>query len=506
MTNGGRLTQLGRLGVVLAFAAFGVPVGCSHDKSVAAASTPDVDAGMEASIPRTFPTGFLWGAATAPFQVEGGLVNTDWYAWQKEMGRVANGDLAENGPQEVANYEQDLVLAKQLGLTIYRLGFDFSRVFPTQAAFQSLTPDPAAVALYHAVVRSARDKGMKIMLTLHHFANPIWLSDYRAGQPPFNTPAVGDALAGWAGWAAREYGSEVDYWLTINEPTLYLAFCYVTGAFPPGKSGDLTGFKNAHQNAALAHGKMYDAIKAVNASYQVGFNFVVIPSFPSRGAQNTDDVAAAQQFHYALVEAMPNAIVKGDLDADFDQKLTGANDVQGDPRLKGKADWLGIDYYTTATIEGPSLPVIGGIPQDNPNDGLPREDLGRPIYPEGMATEIPLIAAYGKPIFITENGVPDQKDVIRPRALVQHLKQLEALVQKGLDIRGYIHWALIDNMEWERGFCPRFGLTQIDFASPSKTRTPRPSAQVYARIISEGRVAPDLDTQFPSYGAPTICP
>ena len=220
-----------------------------------------------------------------------------------------------------------------------------------------------------------------------------------------------------------------------------------------------------------------------------------------------DDTTAADRVRYIFNDWFINAVVRGDWDDDLDGTYTSSpNDKTADPTLIGRADYLGINYYSDTLVSasrGVILPVINAaIYQAFMPTTRPKTDFGWDIYAEGLGTVLDEVKPYGLPVVITENGIADAGDVNRARFIAEHLYQAGWAIQRGVDLRGYFHWALVDNFEWANGFCPRFGLASYDVTT--KARTPRPSARTYESIIDASQVKKaDVDA-MPPYATPTV--
>jgi beta-galactosidase len=222
---------------------------------------------------------------------------------------------------------------------------------------------------------------------------------------------------------------------------------------------------------------------------------------------SADDIAAALHVEYIWNRWFLNVIVKGDWDDNLDGNLTDPADRTGDPTLKGRADYIGVNYYSDTLIsahKGIVIPVINAaVQQDHLPTGRPRTDVSWDIYPEGFGTVLDEAASYGLPIVVTENGIADHADANRSRFVAEHLYQLGWAIQRGADIRGYMHWALMDNFEWVSGFCPKFGFSSVD--PSTSARTARPSAAFYKQIIQAGKVSLTDIAALPPYASPTPC-
>jgi beta-galactosidase len=220
-----------------------------------------------------------------------------------------------------------------------------------------------------------------------------------------------------------------------------------------------------------------------------------------------EDDQSAKEFSYLSNAIFLNAIVHGDFDQDFSGKLD-PGEPQSDPAYKGRADYIGENYYGFSIVRGyPGFPLVDGVTlSDNTEHGLPKNDLGWDIYPRGLGEAVDFAATYHLPIVITENGLADATDANRPRFIAEHLAELAAKIESGVDVRGYFHWSTIDNFEWSSGFCPRFGLFHVDYTDPSRSRTARPSASVYQQIIDANEVTDALLNAQPAYSVTTKCP
>jgi beta-glucosidase len=495
---------------------------CGDDDDTAAA-----DAGADAFIPPPvgqFPAGFLWGTAIAPYQVEGNLHNTDWYQWEAggHCGSTCSGDHADDGPDFWNKYEIDLDNAKSMSNNSIRLGIEWARVFPTAESFASMTPDAAAVQRYHDILAAARERGLEPMVTLHHFSTPVWLADLTdwENKPGWEDPAMADKFAAFAGWAAAEYGAQVDWWITLNEPFGYVATGWYGATSPPGFSGQVDMAVAVTMNMIDGHAKAYDALHAadtVDADMDGQAAMVSIAAhmrvFQPKNPADPLDVRATEVLRYIFNTAWLDAIVDGKRDENLDMDIDDPGEGI-DPAWMGRADYIGLNYYgisiVVATGNEDTYPVIG-IPfmNDLDNQGLelPITDYGWTIYPQGFRTVIDEAASYGVPVVITENGLADQDDDQRPRFLMDHVYEIARAIDEGVDIRGYMHWTLVDNFEWAAGYCPEFGLFHVDWDDPARPRHMGAGAAIYKRIIDANTIPLELYREFPEQpDANKACP
>ena len=289
---------------------------------------------------------------------------------------------------------------------------------------------------------------------------------------------------------------------------------YIQGSFPPGLVLALDRGLVAGKNMARGHAQCFDAIKAADVEDADGDGRTSLVgivqhmrAIEPEEPNDPEDVAAADRVRYLNNLWFLEATTRGDWDDDFDGKLDGPNDKKADPALANKNDWIGVNYYTTVTASasrGFKLPVVNAaIRQDHiPND-RPKTDFAWDIYPKGFRVVLDEAKRYGLPLFVTENGIADSRDVNRGRFLLEHLYELGKAMAEGTKVLGYVHWALIDNFEWASGFCPRFGLASYDPASGA--RTLRPSADVLTRIAKGGKVTKAEVEAAPPYVTPTPC-
>jgi beta-glucosidase len=325
-----------------------------------------------------------------------------------------------------------------------------------------------AVAHYRAVIRALRERGLEPIVTLHHFTNPAWFSR-RGGWPRRDSARL---FARYVGHAATHLGASVKYWLTINEPTVYVLQGYVNGEWPPCSKAAWADAARAFRNLARAHRAAYDVLHRARPGVMVGFAHstpVIQPCDPAR----TRDRLAARLRNLILNRVF------------FD--LIGVRPR----RPPGDLDFIGINYYTRNIVRsrGWGLGALAGRQCElghHPNHG-PISTMGWEMYPLGLQSTLERFSRYGIPLLVTENGIATEDEALRSRFLIQHLESLEMALANGADVIGYLYWSLIDNFEWALGTTARFGLAAVDFAT--QARLARPCALDFRRVCRENRLA-----------------
>jgi len=424
-----------------------------------------------------FPKGFLWGAATAAHQVEGNNTNNDWWKFEQQPGAIWHGDQSGLACDWWRNAERDIDLMAQMGHNTHRLSVEWSRIEPDRNVF-----DAAAIARYREMLTALRQRGIEPMVTLFHFSSPLWL----ARQGGWANPAATDYFRRFVRYTVEQLGDLAKLWCTINEPNVYAALGYLLGEHSPGKKS-LGGYFRVLRNLLQAHGAAYRVIHALDGSAQVG----LVKNIPIFEALNPNDVAATQAVRfldYAFNEITLKAIGDGRL------RFPLSTGLATHGPLVDSVDFVGVNYYNRERVTlRPQDKGWMGLLQPTP--GAEISDLGRngtygEVYPQGIYRVLNRAAKLGKPIYITENGLPDAKDDQRPRFLLTHLAQVQRAIAQGVDVRGYYHWSFTDNFEWAEGWDLRFGLVALD--EKTQARTPRPSADLYSQIIRANAITREM--------------
>lgn len=419
-----------------------------------------------------FPEGFLWGGATASHQVEGNNRNNDWWEWEHRGGKIADGTTSEAACDQYNKYEQDFDLAKELGHSAHRFSIEWSRIEPEEGVFSS-----AEISHYRKVLEALHERGIEPMVTLHHFTNPLWLSR----QGGWENPKVVEYFTRYTKVLASELGDLVRLWNTINEPNVYAHLGYIDGEWPPGANSlrsasiVLTNMLRAH---ALAYHILHETAASRGCSVGIAKHIRLFdPLRPRHPGDKGLSRLAAFIFNWWFLDAIETGRLAWPIG--IGQKVQLLSSTQ---------DFIGLNYYTREmtrlNLKKPQLLFMEYMTRPN----CYTNDLGWELYPEGLYRTLMILRRYGKPIYITENGIAAKDDTMRCAYIRDHLVEVHRAISAGADVRGYLHWSLLDNFEWAEGLDPRFGLIEVDYQT--QKRTPRPSAYIFKKIAESNTLDP----------------
>lgn len=428
-----------------------------------------------------FPERFLWGAATAAHHVEGNNDNNDWWRWEQEGGHIRDGSVSGAACEHYTRYPQDFEMLHDMGHNAHRISIEWSRIERSPGSI-----DAAAVAHYRDVLETLHRLGITPMVSLHHFTSPLWLAD--AGG--FEAESSVSAFRRFARLCAQEYGDLVELWTTFNEPNVYAYQGYAIGEWPPQRK-ELGAVARVQRNMVRAHAAAFDELKAGphGARARVGVAQHLRVFAPNRPWLPLDQLAARMPhlgFNHWFLRACTDGFAGFPLGT-----------VERIPEAAGTLDYIGVNYYSRDMVAFDPRRPTSLFSHNFTKPGAEVSDFQMEVYPEGIHTcLLDAWRTYGKPIYVTENGVADATDRLRPRALVSHLAECAHAILDGVDLRGYLHWSTMDNFEWAEGYSMRFGLVAVDFAT--QVRTPRPSAALYSRLIAQhGLGWSDLQEHYP---------
>lgn len=396
-----------------------------------------------------FPEGFYWGAATASYQVEGGIENCDWAEAARE-GRVPPCGRACD---HYNRYESDFDLAKELGHNCHRISIEWARIEPEEGRF-----DEEAIEHYREVLRALRERRLKPFITLWHFTLPLWFSK-SGGFERKDSPEI---FARYCGYVAKKLGNDCRHFSTINEPTVLATNGWVRGTWPPFKevtgmghalkgvpgqqdNEKKSGWRNAllylrvRKNLIRAHNAAYDAIKQNAFGAEVGIVHHIIYFHANWNPFNKLKAAFMNWF-------WTHRLLRG---------------------VSRKCDSIGVNYYLHKKFGDTAV--------------YEKTDMNWDVYPEGLCGALMMVKRYGKPVWVAEAGVADADDDMRAGYIKGLIECMWTALQAGVDVRGYMYWSLLDNYEWAHGFDKRFGLIEINY--DTLERRVRPSAYVYKKLI-----------------------
>lgn len=435
---------------------------------------------------RGLPKGFLLGCATAAHQIEGGNEN-DWTDWERGSfpdGRPHIADRTVSGAacDSWNRFDEDLRLLQELGANAYRFGIEWARLEPEEGAWNA-----EAAQRYRGWLEKLRAAGIRSMVTLHHFTLPKWV----AKDGGFASDKTVDRFAAFVSRAIDALGEPPDLWCTLNEPNVLALQGYLKGIWPPGAQ-DPKLAAQVLARALRAHARVAPLLRE-KTHRPVGIAHHVRVFRPASRSPIAGVLAGvADRF---VNQATLDAAMTGRFRIDIPGMVSIDEHI---PDMKGSFDYLGLNYYTrdhvAADFKDPSL-SRQFVPEH-----LPKNDLGWELYAEGMYL---LLKRWGKlrlPIYVTENGMPDNAGARRGDFLRAHFHALQRAVNEGVDVRGYFHWSLLDNFEWAEGFEPRFGLYRVDYQSPDKRRTPTSGVPVFQEIARNLGLSPAADPR-PSVAA-----
>ena len=418
-----------------------------------------------------FPDGFLWGAATAAHQVEGDNTNSDWWAWERRPGtpcREPSGTACDH----YRRFPEDIALLSALGLNTYRFSVEWARVEPSDGSF-----DPAALDHYRRVVEVARSHGLIPMVTLNHFTLPAWLAD-RGGWLAADAPRLFER---YCRRVVGALGEAVDWYCTVNEPGV-VAFGGYLGAlgFPPG-SRDVGSWRKAAGGLVEAHRRARAAVKELRPGARVGATHSMQEWEASAGGRPVIDY---------LRRMNEDAFLEACDEDDFVGVQTYTRVRLDVPAIAGP---LVRAALAVPRIEALVVPwTVGRETRRTPaavaRDGIRATQMGYEFRPEAIAWTVDRVARMypGKDIVVTEHGVATADDSERVEFIARGLASLHRLIEAGIPLLGYVHWSLLDNFEWARGYEMTFGLVGVDRAT--QRRTVRPSGRMLGRVARMGRL------------------
>ena len=423
-----------------------------------------------------FPQGFLWGTATAAHQVEGFNSNNDMWAWEQQEGRILNGDRSGRACDWWAGrWREDLDRAHETYQNAHRLSVEWSRIQPAPDRW-----DEQALDKYRDILKGLKERKMVAMVTLHHFTNPMWVAELGGWE----NDEVVELFAAFVRKTVDALKPYCNLWVTINEPNIYAFAAYLSGDFYPGKK-DIKATFHVLSNMVKAHAAAYRIIHELQSDAQVGFAHNYRAFKPA--SWSPFDKWMVKFYNQVVNQSFADALTTGRFNAVFRKESI--------PEAANTQDFIGLDYYSRDMVSFKPFKFKELFSRRffKPEDELSESGFLANV-PEGFVDSLKWAHKYALPIYVTENGVEDSKDDFRRRYLIQHLHKLWHMVSHNYQVKGYFHWCLVDNFEWERGWTQRFGLWGLDVTTQARIR--RPSVDMYKEICRSNSISSDVVQKF----------
>ncbi len=426
-----------------------------------------------------FPKRFLWGVATAAHQVEGNTHN-NWSVWElenaKSLAKSAEYKLKHleiwpeikklaTSPENYVSgraidhynrYEQDFDIVKKMNLNAFRFSIEWSRIEPEEGVWSA-----EAIDHYRKYIKAMKDRGIEPMVTLYHWTVPVWFSKKGAFERADNVKY----FVRFAEKILQEFGKDLRYITTINEPDTVVAMGYWFQDHPPQKHSLVRAFW-VYRNHLKAHKDVYKMARKISRRFKVGF----VKSYAH--IESGDDRFSSRMM------ARADRFLRDDLVLGY---------------VGNKLDFIGVNYYFSDRYvgwkisDGANTYFTDSKGEAGSNkDVYETSDLGWGMKSENLEFVLKRLGRHKKPIFVTETGVADRNDVYRKQWLNGTIRSVHVAIEAGVDVQGYMHWSLFDNFEWAYGRWPCFGLIEIDYEDDLK-RVPRKRAHYYATFVKKAR-------------------
>ncbi|WP_020520626.1 GH1 family beta-glucosidase [Catelliglobosispora koreensis] len=438
-----------------------------------------------------FPKDFRWGAATAAYQIEGAATEAGrgpsiWDTFSRTPGKVFAGHTGDVACDHYHRYPEDVAIMRELGIGTYRFSVAWPRVKPDGTG----PVNPRGLDFYDRLTNELLANGIEPMLTLYHWDLPQGLED-RGGWTSRDTSYY---FAEYALAVHKRLGDRIKLWTTLNEPWCSAFLGYAAGVFAPGHTDVQEGLSAAH-HLLLGHGLATAELRHAGAE-TIGITLNLAPVVPA-DPQDPAELDAADRVDAMLNRLFLEPVIKGAYEPYAKQMFSDGVVLDGDEAIIGQPiDMLGVNYYNpnlvTARPGAPENPVYPGshgvdfrpAPGKTTAMGWPIEPWGLTELLERLHRDYP-----GLPLIITENGAAfddvhsdgNVADSDRISYLEEHLRACHEAISRGVDLRGYLVWSLLDNFEWAEGYRKRFGIVHVDF--DTQARTPKDSARWYAKVI-----------------------
>lgn len=445
----------------------------------------------------SFPSDFVWGTATAAYQVEGATAEDGrgpsiWDAFAATPGAIADGSNGDVADDHYHRFPADVALMADLGVNSYRFSIAWSRIQPEGTG----PADPRGVAFYRRLSEALLERGIVPYATLYHWDLPVALEE-RGGWLERDTA---ERFGDYARETASALGDVIGNWITLNEPWCAAFLGYGSGVHAPGKR---VGSRSAHaaHHLLLGHGRAVSAIRAAAPEAKVGVTLNLYSVKPA--GDNDADRDAARRIDGLQNRLFLEPVLKGGYPADVlrdlgEEEWFAANPESDAAEIAAPIDFLGINYYSRHTVAAGRADA--GQASANPGSefvefvdtGAAKTQMGWEIHPDGLLDVLTLADSYqpGLPLYVTENGSAYEDaptadgeivDDARRDYLESHLAACADAIRRGLPLRGYFAWSLMDNFEWSWGYTRRFGLVYVDYES--QRRTVKKSGRWFAAFL-----------------------
>ena len=439
-----------------------------------------------------FSNDFLWGAASASYQIEGAYLEDGkgeniWDAYCQESGHVAHGEIGNVACDHYHLFREDVKMMQKMGIKNYRFSISWTRILPdgTGAVNQK------GIQFYSDLVDALLEAGITPMVTLFHWDYPYALHQ----KGGWLNPDSSDWFVDYAKVVVDALSDRVTYWMTINEPQVFIGCGYAIGKFAPFQKLPARDLAQMSHNVLLAHGKTVKMIReCAKKTPKIGFAFSTPCTTPTDNSPLAIEIARQKSFAFTRERFTfetawwADPIFLGDYPQDAYSILKSdmPNIKEGDMELISQpVDFYGVNIYYSQAEENPNAYV------ENDYMGCPRTQMGWPVTPEALYWGPKfLFERYGKPILISENGMASHDwvqldgkvhDPGRIDYMKRYLRELHRAMQDGTEVMGYMYWSIMDNFEWADGYDKRFGLVYVDYRT--QERTIKDSGYFYQTVI-----------------------
>lgn len=418
-----------------------------------------------------FPKNFLFGFGTSEYQISGAenCPASNWAHYEKQKNWRRQDCLKFKSGKACDHwnlYKHDIALLKQFKVNSYRFSIEWSNIEPQEGVF-----NPEAIKHYHDLLDLLKENNITPFITLHHFTHPQWFEKKGGFEKKRNIPY----FVRFCKKVFLEYKDKAKYWVTFNEPGVFVFQGYMRGVYPPGKTNPRTAGK-VTRNLLRSHIETYNALRLIQPNKQKAQIGIVhnITQFEPFNKNNKIEKTLTYYLNHTFFDAVLQFFVTDKFK--FKVPLFFTDIDYEYPNAKSTLDFFGLNYYSHVLVNWKSG-------QPGYRDGEIATDMPYGIYAEGLYRAINQASKIGVPIYITENGIADAKDDRREQFLKQYTYTLSKAIADGYDVRGYFYWSLLDNFEWDMGYEQKFGLFEVDFTT--QERTLRSSGLYYKSMLEK---------------------